>query len=65
MEIKPLAMSESLTDRTEPWSWRGAGEAGFGAESHLDRHKALSCIGLSVPKRAIRCISGDWIWQNK
>ena len=50
--LKDLAMSESLTDRTEPRSRRGAGEAGFGTES-LMQDKA-SCLSkwLSAPKRA-------------
>ena len=78
---KKKAMSENLTDRTEPQSRRGAGEARFGAKS-LMRDKAsylallrirdyVVCLSkwLCDPKRAyaahIRRISGDWIWQNK
>ena len=46
------AMSESLTDRTEPQSRRGAGEARLGAESlMLDKASRLS-KRLCDPKRA-------------
>ena len=49
---KNMAMSGSLTDRTEPQSRRGVGEARFGAKS-LMQDKA-SCLSkwLCDPKRA-------------
>ncbi len=40
---KNLAMSESLTDRTEPRSWRGAGEARFGAKSLMQDNGFKTC----------------------
>ena len=49
---KPLAMSESLTDRTEPQSRRGAGEACFGAKSLMQDKASRLSKWLCDPKRA-------------
>ena len=47
-----MAMSESLTDRTEPQSRRGAGEARFGAKSLMQDKASRLSKWLCDPKRA-------------
>ena len=47
-----LAMSESLTDRTEPQSRRGAGEARFGAKSLMQDKASRLSKWLCNPRRA-------------
>ena len=45
-------MSGSSTDRTEPQSRKGAGEAGFGAESPMQDKASCLSKWLSAPRRA-------------
>ena len=59
---KCLAMSESLTDRTEPQSRRGAGEARFGAKS-LMQDKA-SYLALLRIRDYVVCLS-KWLCDPK
>ena len=56
------AMSESLTDRTEPQSRRGAGEARFGAKS-LMQDKA-SYLALLRIRDYVVCLS-KWLCDPK
>ena len=70
---KLMAMSESLTDRIEPQSRRGAGEARFGAKSLMqDKASYLALLrirdyvvaypnGFATQSAHMRRISGDWI----
>ena len=55
-------MSESLTDRTEPQSRRGAGEARFGAKS-LMQDKALYLALLRIRDYVV-CLS-KWLCDPK
>ena len=60
--LKKKAMSESLTDRTEPQSRRGAGDARFGAKS-LMQDKA-SYLALLRIRDYVVCLS-KWLCDPK